>query len=149
VPGWLEYLSIWSILIITAYVLAFALLESICLLGLVVFLSLFFPPRFFKEIYILQGSSLALFWCTGAWLIQRKITLIYRLELWQLAVYPLVVLLSSIVLVFLMAFMFRRFLFLSRLGKMVVERMVIFVYIYVPLGALGLLVVLLRNMIGF
>ena len=34
-------------------------------------------------------------------------------------------------------------------GRMVVERMVIFVYIYVPLGLLALLVVLARNIIGF
>lgn len=149
VPSWLEYLSVWSILVIGAYVLAFALLESAFLLALVVFFSLFFPLKVFKEQYALQGSSLALLLSVGAFLLQRKINLVYRLELWQLLAYPLVGLLASVLLVVLLAFLFNRFPLLSRLVNAVVERMLIFVYLYVPLGALGLLVVLVRNIIGF
>jgi hypothetical protein len=149
VPSWLEYLNIWSIAIIIAYVLAFALLESLCMLALVVFFSLFFPHKIFKENYALQGSSLAALVCIGAFLIQRKINLVYRLELWQLVAYPLVGLLLSFLFVLLLAFLLDRFPWLSRLVTALVDRMVIFVYIYVPLGALGLLVVLARNIIGF
>lgn len=149
VPSWLEYLSVWSILVIVAYVLAFALFESAFLLALVVFFSLFFPLKVFKEKYALQGSSLALLLSVGAFLLQRKINLVYRLELWQLLAYPLVALFASVVLVVLLAFLFNRFSLLGRLVNAVVERMLIFVYLYVPLGVLGLLVVLVRNIIGF
>jgi hypothetical protein len=149
VPSWLEYLSLWSVLVIVAYVLAFALLESALLLALLVFFSLFFPTKVFKEKYVLQGSSLAVLVCVGAVLLQRKINLVYRLELWQLLIYPLAGLLFSVLLVLLLAFLFRRFERLSRLVSALVERMVIFVYIYVPLGLLAVLVVLVRNIIGF
>jgi hypothetical protein len=149
VPSWLEYLSIWSVLIIVAYVLAFALFESACLLALVVFFSLFFPLKLFKEKYVLQGSCLALLLSIGAVLVQRKINLVYRLELWQLVAYPLVGLFASVLLVVLLAFLFNRFPLLSRLVNAGIERMVIFVYLYVPLGVLALLVVLARNITGF
>ena len=148
-PSWLEYLSVWSILIIVAYVLGFALFESLCLLALAVVFSLFFPPRLFKQQYALQGSALAAAVSVGAVLLQRKINLVYRLELWQLVAYPLVFLLAVVLLVFLLDFLFRRFPRLSRLVAALLERMLIFVYIYVPLGVLGLLVVLIRNIIGF
>ena len=149
VPSWLEYLTIWSVLIIIAYVLAFALIESVALLALVVFFSLFFPRKVFKEKYVLLGSSLAVLLSIGAVLVQRKINLVYRLEFWQLLAYPLVGLLLSLLLVVLLAFLFERFPLLGRLVNAGIERMVIFVYIYVPLGTLALLVVLVRNIIGF
>jgi hypothetical protein len=149
IPSWLEYLSVWSILIIVAYVLGFALFESLCLLALVVIFALFFPPKVFKEHYALQGGLLAGWLSVGAVLLQRKINLVYRLELWQLVAYPLLWLLGTVLLVFLLDFLIRRFPRLSRLVAALVERMGIFVYIYVPLGVLGLLVVLIRNIIGF
>jgi hypothetical protein len=149
VPSWLEYLNIWSIAIIIAYVLAFALLESAAMLALVVFFSLFFPRQVFKENFALQGSSLAVLICVGAFLLQRKINLVYRLELWQLLAYPLAGLLLCVLLVVLLAFLFNRFPLLSRLATAVVERMVIFVYIYMPISLLAVLVVLVRNIIGF
>ena len=148
VPSWLEYLNVWSVMVIIAYVLAFALFESAAMLALLVLFSLFFPPRLFKSKYVLQGSCLAALICIGAFLLQRKINLVYRLELWQLLAYPLVGLLLGVLLVLLLAFLFDRFPRLSRLVSALVERMVIFVYIYVPLGLLALLVVLVRNIIG-
>ena len=149
VPSWLEYLNIWSVLIIIAYVLAFGMFESVALLALLVFYSLFFPRKVFKAHYALVGSSLAALICIGAFLLQRKINLVYRLEFWQLLAYPLVGLLLSILLVVLLAFLFERFPLLGRLVNAGIERMVIFVYIYVPLGTLALLAVLVRNIIGF
>jgi hypothetical protein len=149
VPSWLEYLNIWSVLLIIAYVLAFALFESVALLALLVFYSLFFPRKVFKAQYALVGSSLAALICIGAFLLQRKINLVYRLELWQLLAYSLVGLLLSLLLVVLLTFLFDRFPRLSRLVSAGIERMVIFVYIYVPLGFLSLLVVLVRNIIGY
>ncbi len=149
VPSWLEYLTIWSILVIIAYVLAFALIESAAMLGLLVFFFLFFPKKILKAKYALLGSSLAVLLSVGAFLLQRKINLVYRLELWQLVVYPLAGLLAAVLLVLLLAFLLDRFPRLSRLLAAVLDRMVIFVYIYVPLGLLALLVVLVRNIIGF
>ena len=149
IPSWLEYLNIAKILAIVAYVLAFALLESLALtLGLVVF-SLFFPARFFKDKFTLQGASLAALISLAGVLLQRKINLVYRLELWQLVVYPLAFLLLLIVAVLVFSYLFERLPFLSRLVSGIADRLTVFAYLYLPLSLLGLVVVLLRNLIGF
>jgi hypothetical protein len=146
VPSWLEYLSVWSILIIVAYVLAFALFESLALMGLIVVLSLLLPKRTFKDQFILQGSALCAALGLGAFLIQRKVSLIYRLELWQTVAYPLLILAGTIGLVFIFSFLFKRIRFLARLGQAVAERMTVFAYLYIPMGLVGWLVVVVRNL---
>jgi hypothetical protein len=145
VPSWLEYLSIWNILIIVAYVLAFALFESLVVLGLIVVLSLLFPKQYFKDQFVIQGNSLALALGFVSFLVQRKVSLIYRLELWQTLVYPTLILVGFIALVPIISFVFKRFSLLSRLALAVAERMTIFAYLYVPLGLIGVLVVIVRN----
>ena len=146
VPSWLEYLNIWSILIIVAYVMAFALFESLALMSLIVILSLLFPKRIFKDQFVAQGSALSVMLGLGAFLIQRKVSLIYRLELWQTLLYPGLVVVGVILLVFILSFLFTRVHLLSRLALAVTDRMTIFAYLYIPLGLVGWLVVMARNL---
>ena len=56
VPSWLYYMNVWGVLALGAYVLAFALLESIIILGFVFLLSLAFPVKHFKAKFVQQGS---------------------------------------------------------------------------------------------
>jgi hypothetical protein len=148
VPSWLEYLNLWKVLTIAAYVLAFALFESLLMLGLLVLFSLFFPPRIFKDRFIVQGASLAALTSLAAFMLQRKINLVYRLELWQLELYPLVLLVALVFVVLALGLLFERLPFLARLVQAIAERLTIFAYFYLPLGLLGLAVVILRNLIG-
>lgn len=146
VPSWLEYLSIWSILIILAYVLAFALFESLAVFSLIVFLGLLFPKKYFKDQFIVQGSALSALLGVVAFLVQRKISLIYRLELWQTLTYPALILIGVIALVPIISIVLKRINLLSRLALVIAERMTIFAYLYVPLGLIGALVVIARNL---
>jgi hypothetical protein len=146
VPSWLEYLSAWSVLIIIAYVMAFALVESLALMALMVLLSLILPRRVFKDQFILQGSTLTAALGLGAFLIQRNVSRIYRLELWQTLAYPVLVVAGILALVFISYFVFSRIALLSRLALAIAERMTIFAYLYVPLGLIGLIVVVARNL---
>jgi len=146
VPSWLEYLSVWGVLVIIAYALAFALLESLALMGVISVLSLVLPRRIFKDQFILQGSTLSLALGVGAFLIQRNVGVIYRLELEQTLLYPALILVGVVLLAFIFSFLFRKIGLLSRLALMAAERMTIFVYLYVPLGLIGLLVVVVRNL---
>lgn len=146
VPSWLEYLSIWGILVIIAYALAFALFESLVLMGVISVLSLLLPRRIFKDQFIVQGSTLSLVLGVGAFLIQRNVGVIYRLELEQTLLYPALILAGVILLAFSFSLVFRKIRILSRLALMIAERMTIFVYLYVPLGLIGLLVVVARNL---
>ena len=146
VPSWLEYLSIWNILIIVAYVLAFSLFESLAVMGLIVILSLLFPKQTFKDQFIVQGSAISAALGLIAFLVQRKVSLIYRLELWQTLAYPTLILIGVVILVPILWFTFKRFNLLTRLVLAVAERMTIFVFLYVPLGLIGMLVVVARNL---
>jgi len=147
VPSWLEYLNIWRVLIISAYVLAFALIESLFMAAFLVMFSLLFPRHLFKDQFILTGSSLAALVSIGAVLLQRKINLVYSLESWQILVYPLIFLVVMVLLVWLFAFLFARIPLLRRVTAMIAERMTGFLYLYVPLGVAGLMVVLVRNLL--
>jgi hypothetical protein len=149
IPSWLEYMNIWKVLTIAAYVLSFALVESLVMTGLVVLFSLFFPPHLFKEKFVLIGSSLAAVISILAFLLQRKINLMYRLELWQIAVYPVAFLVVLVILVLALTIIYKRLPVLARLVSGLADRITIFTYIYVPFGLLGFVVVLIRNLIGF
>jgi hypothetical protein len=148
VPSWLEYLSLWKVLTIAAYVLAFALVESIVMTGLIALFSLAFPPRMFKDHFVLQGCGLASLVSLASVLLQRKISLVYRLEIWQMILFPAGFLVFLVGFVLLANWLVRRFPVLLRLGNTLAERMTIFAYLYAPLGLLGLLIVIFRNVIG-
>jgi hypothetical protein len=145
VPSWLYYMGIQNILVITAYTLSFALFESILVLGVLLFFSLVFPAKYFRDKFIPLGSAIAVFMGVCAWAIQRKISLLEKVELQQLLLYPLVFLVVLVVLVFAFSYLFDHFKFMPRFISSIADRMVVFAYIYIPLSLLGLVVVIIRN----
>lgn len=145
-PSWLEYLSVWGVLIITAYALAFALFESLALMGVMCVLSLILPRQTFKDLFILQGSTLALILGGGAFLVQRNVNVIYQLELEQTLLVPALIVAGIVVLALILRVVFQKIQILSRLILMMADRMTIFAYLYVPLGLIGLVVVIARNL---
>ena len=149
IPSWLDYLSLWSVLVIAAYALAFALVESLCVLGLVALISLAFPTRMFKELFVPVGSSLAALLSIGAVLLQRRINLVYRLELWQLIAYPLALLALAGAAVLILSALFGRFPRLAGWVSGLAERMTVFAYVYSAFGLVGLAVALVRNLLRF
>jgi hypothetical protein len=148
VPSWLEYLNIWKVLIIAAYVAAFALIESLFMTGLLLLFSLFFPQRFFKDRFVFQGASLAGLISLAAFLLQRKINLVYRLELWQLGLFPVLLFLGLVIAAMLLNLIFIRIPALARFVGGLAERLTVFAYFYIPLGLVGLVVVIVRNLFG-
>jgi hypothetical protein len=147
VPSWLEYLNIWKVITISAYVMAFGLAESIFMTGGLILFSLFFPDRIFKKHFILLGSSLAVLISIAAILLQRKINLVYRLELWQTITYPIAVLAGLVCSVLVLSWIYQRFPLFASSVKSAADRMTVFLYFYVPLGLAGWTVVLIRNVI--
>lgn len=146
IPSWLGYLSLWTVLTLGAYVLSFALFESLILLGLIVLLSLVFPKKMIGDKFVAQGSLWAITISLGAYLIQRRIGLIYKLAFEQLIVYSLALVGGMLVLLVIYAILLDRLGFLSRWVEVFAERMTVFAYIYIPLGVLSLALVILRNL---
>lgn len=146
IPSWLEYLSLWGVLTIIAYVLAFALFESLTVMGLMVLLSLLFPRKIFKDQFIVQGSVLSAALGLGAFLLQRNVGVIYKMELEQIFLYPALILVGIVFMVYFLSLLFRKIPALTRLTLAVAERMTIFTYLYVPMGLIGTAVVIARNL---
>lgn len=150
-PSWLNYTNLNGLLFISAYVLSFALIESLAMLGFILLLSVILPLRLFRQRFVTQGSTVALALSLGAVLLQRQVSILYDLELWQLIAAPLLVLAGLAALILLAPLLYDRLTFrqkplLPRLLNELAERMTIFAYLYVPISLLGLLVVLFRNL---
>lgn len=149
-PSWLNYLNLGGVAIIAAYVLSFALFESAVMMVFVLALNFVFPLRIFRQRFVTQGSMVALALSAAAVLLQRKIGILYDLQLWQLVAAPFIVLAVLVMLILLAPLVYDRLTFkgskiLPRLLNEIAERMVVFTYIYVPLGLIGWVIVIIRN----
>ena len=149
-PSWLSYTNLSGLLIISAYALNFSLIECLVMLGFILLLSILLPLKLFRQRFVSQGGTVALTFSLGAVLLQRKIGILYEMELEKLIAIPFIVLAGLAALILLAPLLFDRLTFrkapiLPRLLNGLAERMIIFTYLYVPLSLLGLLVVILRN----
>jgi hypothetical protein len=143
-PGWQPFLSIWDILSILAYGLAFALLESLAVLGLVLILAAILPARVLRAHFVPLGSTLVLgltFWAIVFQLIFDPV-----INYWSGGEFALW---FGMALVFIILTM----LLVHRSGQIqgivtaLADRLTVFVYLYVFLGLLGVVVVAVRNIL--
>lgn len=144
VPSWQLFLGPWDILGILAYAQAFALLESAVMFLFVVLFCIIFPVRIPAEGFIAQGSMLTLtnvFWILVLHGVGGDIPTWSTPKMLALPVLYAASIGTSLALV-------RRSFRVEKLLEGFAERLVIMVYIYIPLGALGLIVVVARNILG-
>ena len=143
-PSWLGDMYTRDILILSTYAFAFALLESLIVLGVMVALALLLPARFFKDKFVAQGGFLAVLVSLAAYLIHPKLVDALPLRLLYLVQIPIIALAGTVILMVLLSLIFDRLPGLTQVVNAFAERMTIFAYIYLPLGLLSLFVVLLR-----
>ena len=145
-PSWLSYLSLTNVLSLSAYVLMFALFESLFLLGILLVFGAILPKSWLRKDFAVQGSTLTGVAALGAYLVQRKVGLLYKLSPEQLLLNTLLSLLGLILTLAISAFVYQRLPRLQSWVRSLSERMTVFAYIYIPLGVLSLVVVILRNL---
>ncbi len=143
-PSWLGDMYTRDILILSTYVFAFALFESLIFLGGMVVLAFLLPPRFFKDNFVAQGGFLAALVSLAAYLIHPKLGDAIPLRLLHLVQISIITLVGTVILIVLLSFLFDRLPRLTRMVNAFAEGMTIFAYIYLPLGLISLFVVLLR-----
>ncbi len=144
--SWLYTLSLLNVLILAAYILSFALVESLALLGVLFALSLIFPPRTFRDKFIEVGIALLLLFSVGAILMQGRLEIIPKMDLQMLLGTIVLGLLAITICVDVTSWLIDRIPFLSRQLNGFADRMTVFTYIYVPLSLAGWVVVILRNL---
>jgi hypothetical protein len=145
-PSWLYYLNISKILVLVAYAMMFALVESSLLFLFTCLIGLLLPVRIFRHRFIAQGSLLVSLVCFAAVTAQRRLGWILQMQSWQIIFVPLAFILLSIALLVFSAWIFDRFARIPGFLQRLAERISVFAYIYLPVGLLSLVVVIFRNL---
>lgn len=139
IPSWLGDMPVSQMLVLAAYVLSFALLESVLIMAGLLLLAFVLPARFFKDKFTSVGSILVLLLGLGAYYAQPRLDelrAVRNLFLFEIPILFLVIILALVVVLSLV---------LGRLSKMeklvtaFAEKMTVFSYIYLPLGLLSFL----------
>jgi hypothetical protein len=142
IPSFLLYYNLLDIFGIFSYMMAFALLESILIMGLLLLAAFIFPERWLRQGFVYKATAMLL--AFGAAMIYLQNILTFQLPSWkELIVGAGLPLLILIVLLFLFSSNQR----LRTVFDTLLERFRIFSYIYIPLGIIGFFVVLVRNIL--
>jgi hypothetical protein len=150
VPSLIESMEFWESLIILAYVLATSLVESLLILGFMLFWAMLLPARFFREKFSIQGSLIVWAIFGLAYAAQKGIQTIYRWSLREYAIHMSIILLVfTLLVVFVPRFLVYRFKFIDKTLSAFVDRLTIFLYLYLPVSVVGLIVVIIRNIFWF
>lgn len=139
--SFLLYHDLGEIFGIFSYMMGIALLESGIILSALLILAVLLPVGWFRDGFVTKASLLAL--VAGGAMIYLQSILTFRLpSVRTLGAFLVVPLIIWLVLIFLTVKVKRFRVALDFL----LERMSVFLYLYVPLGILGLVVVAVRNL---
>jgi len=139
-PAWLLYLSAWDIIGVFAYAQVFALLESATILLGLVLLGAILPARSLRDKFVAQGS-IAVFLASG-WAIASHIQIIPvgPSEGFFLGA---VLCLASIGGFYVLIYRYKR---VEEALNSFAERLLVLLYVYVPVSFLSVIIVILRNL---
>jgi hypothetical protein len=136
------YFSRAEITAIFAYMMAFALLESLTFTGLVVLVSAVLPSSWLKEGFAFKGFIITIVATITAILFQHALRDDFP-PMMMLLASSIIPLLVVAILIFLIHSMPR----VQNIVLNIQDRLSILLFIYVPLGFLSLIIVLYRNLL--
>ena len=142
IPSFILYFTPGEIANIFAYLMAFALLESLIVTGVLVIISAILPSGWLKEGFALKGFVIILVASVTAIFFQKSLDDSFP-PTWLLlasSILPLVVMVSLIRFV-------RSQPKLQNILLNIQDRILIMLIIYVPIGVFSLMVVMYRNLV--
>ena len=147
IPSWLYSHTKTGILFLAAYVFAFSLIESLLLLGFLLLLCFILPQRLFRGRFISQGGLLVLTCTAWALLLQYQRESFGQSYVLELSGWLLLFLLSLLAILFASSYLFQRFNRMQTALETIADRMIVFAWLYVPVGILSSAIVILRNIV--
>jgi hypothetical protein len=149
-PSFLLYFGLKNNLAILCYMLAFALIETLIVTGVLALISMLLPARVLRKGFAYKGfltilvASIALILFQGF----SQVNFFKDVEASNYSSVPplvvgLVVAVAALVVLF---WIFQRWPRFQKYLLTLVEQFGVFTYIYVPLGLIGLVVVIIRNL---
>ena len=138
--SWLNFSTLGQVGGIYVYTVAVNIIESLLILLVLLALSVILPSKWFSEEFVVKGSTLTLLTLGGL--------MVFNQTLFEDIVHPSVLLPKLLafgaVTAFLM-FLFGRIGFLKKTMEEIANRMTVFLYIWMPITAISILVLLVRN----
>lgn len=141
-PSWLHYLTLGDLFGVFSYAMLAGLSESILILGLLLGLCLVVPGPL-QNNFVSLGTAILLGWfCAliGFWIVYEQVTASVGeyVEIWTL---------GALILAGLLAWLARKSTRLASVFVSLADRTIIFLYLLLPLSALGIVIVLFRNLL--
>lgn len=150
-PSFTLYFGVSSNLAILSYMMAFALLESMLMTGLLVLLSAVLPSGWLKSGFAYKGFLIILVATLAMILFEDYYRVAFLKDIAAGQTYPFPPFLrgaaGSVLALGLLLWLVHWKPRLQRYVLDILERMSLFTYVYVPLGLIGLVVVLVRNLL--
>ena len=141
-PSWLLFLNIGEALALFAYAMVSALVESLLILGILLLASLVLPAKFFKDEFIIRGAWFVMV-AYGAMMIYLSL---YTTQGQMLGAYWTAWFGGLLSLAVLAAYISPRIHFARSLALWLSDRLIIFLFIFIPTSVISLLVVIVRNL---
>jgi len=147
IPSWLYSHSKTGIFFLAAYVFTVALIESLLLFGFVLLVSLILPRRIFRDQFIAQGSLMVIACTIWALILKFQSESSGLRNLLEVSAWILIFILSLLLIAVVSSFLMQRYQRSKSVLEAIADRMIIFAWIYVPVGLVSLAIVLVRNLI--
>jgi len=139
VPSSLLNEGVGEIAAILCYEMAFALLESLIVCGVIVLLCIIFPREWLCEGFVYKGFLIIMGWIAASALLRQY-------NGYPLPGFAYVELILCLVASIALILFFNKYAKGRKILLAIIERFGVFAYLYLPLGMIGLIVVLVRNL---
>jgi hypothetical protein len=143
-PSWASFLNLNEILAVLAYRIAESFVECLFVLFILLSISFILPPRFFRDVFAVRGTAFVL--CSlGSFILFWN-----RFENDPgpvMADYTPIWTAGTILLTCISAYVSAKIPVISDFLEWISERMVVFLYIFVPISVVSVITILIRNIV--
>lgn len=142
VPSWMLYLTAGDMLTVLAYSMTSALLESLFVLSVLLLLCLLLPARWMQDVFVTRGTVAAILGLGTIMLYMYCFSLVGYSYISNLIPWSL----AGLVITIFFTSLSTRIRPIVRAAELISDRMIVFLYIYIPISLVSLLVVVYRNL---
>ena len=143
-PAWSSFLNINEIMAVLAYRVTESFIECLLILGLLLVVSFLLPPGIFRDVFVVRGTAFAM-GLLGPMILFWKL---FRGDPGTLmADYARIWMVSTVVLASLASYLSVKVISVADFLKWISDRMIVFLYLLIPISLVSFITVLIRNMI--
>jgi len=144
IPSWLYSHTKPDMFFLAVYVFAVALIECLLVLVFILVLNLITPRKIFRDQFLSQGSMMVIACTIWAFILKYQVDIFALSGLRDVSIMILLVVLSLLIILVVSSFLMKRNPGIKSILEATSDRMIIFAWIYVPVGMISFAIVLVR-----